>query len=156
MSVKGVRGHINPLSAEFVGHIDIYLRHIKFSSTGMAGCRNSLFSKTAASPFFESKYCYSCAWRRQSIHSHTGDLAGITRLHKISSSLQRFQIKSYAYIFLSKNYSYQYDCRIFFYFLFYFKYIYTGWTIQSDCSSMVPCYRIKYTYKNDIHIYIHT
>ena len=25
------------------------------------------------------------------------------------------------------------------------KYIYTGWTIQSDCSSMVPSYRIKYT-----------
>ena len=36
-----------------------------------------------------------------------------------------------------------------------FKHIYTGWTIQSDYSSMVPCYRIKYTYKNDIYIYTH-
>ena len=37
---------------------------------------------------------------------------------------------------------------------FFFKYIYTGWTIQSDCSSMGPCYRIKYTYKT-WHIYIY-
>ena len=40
-------------------------------------------------------------------------------------------------------------------FIFFFKYIYTGWTIQSDCSSMGPCYRIKYTYKT-WHIYIYT
>ena len=36
----------------------------------------------------------------------------------------------------------------------YFKYIYTGWTIQLHCSSMVPCYKIKYI--NIKNTYIHT
>ena len=40
-------------------------------------------------------------------------------------------------------------------FLFYFKYIYTGWTIQLHCSSMVPCYKVKYINIRNTYIHIH-
>ena len=45
------------------------------------------------------------------------------------------------------------DLFEFFYLSFYFKYIYTGWTIQLHCFSMVPCYKVKYIKE---HIYTHS
>ena len=38
---------------------------------------------------------------------------------------------------------------------FFFKYIYTGWTIQLHCSSMVPCYKVKYINIRNTYINIH-
>ena len=39
----------------------------------------------------------------------------------------------------------------------YFKYIYTGWTIQLHCSSMVPCYKVKHiNIKTHIYTFINT
>ena len=40
-------------------------------------------------------------------------------------------------------------------FYLYFKYIYTGWTIQLHCSSMVPCYKVKYMNIKNTYIHIH-
>ena len=47
------------------------------------------------------------------------------------------------------------DMIFYFIFFFYFKYIYTGWTIQLHCSSVVPCYKVEYINIRNTYIHIH-
>ena len=44
---------------------------------------------------------------------------------------------------------------LFILYFIYFKYIHTGWTIQLHCSSMVPCYKVKYINIRNTYIHIH-